>query len=48
MLAGRSGFDQLGGGQGGEVVVRLSIAFGFEKVVEAWIEVRSELHREQF
>jgi len=47
-LAGRSGFGQLGGGQSGKVVVRLSIAFGFEKVVEAWIEVRSKLHSEQF
>jgi len=47
-LAGRSGFGQLGGGQRGEVVVRLSIAFGFEKVVEAWIEVRSELDSEEF
>jgi len=47
-LAGRSGFDQLGGGQRGEVVVGLSIAFGFEKVVESWIEVRSKLHSEQF
>jgi hypothetical protein len=47
-LAGRSGFGQLGGGQSDKVVVRLSIAFGFEKVVEAWIELRSELHSEQF
>jgi len=47
-LAGRSGFGQLGGGQSGKVVVGLSIAFGFEKVVEAWIELRSELHSEQF
>jgi hypothetical protein len=46
-LAGRSGFGQLGGGQRSEVVVGLSIAFGFEKVVEAWIEVQSELHSEQ-
>jgi hypothetical protein len=45
-LAGRSGFDQLGGGQRSKVVVRLSIAFGFEKVVETWVEVRSELHSE--
>jgi hypothetical protein len=45
-LAGRSGFGQLGGRQRGEVVVRLSIAFGFEKVVETWIEVRSELDSE--
>jgi hypothetical protein len=47
-LAGRSGFGQLGGGHRSKVVVRLSIAFGFEKVVESWIEVRSELYSEQF
>ena len=45
-MAGRIGFDQLGGGQRGKVVVCLPIAFGFEKVVEAWIEVRRELRSE--
>jgi hypothetical protein len=45
-LAGRSGFGQLGRGQRGEIIVRFSITFGFEKVVEAWIEVRGELYRE--
>ena len=45
-MAGRIGFDQLGGGHRSKVVVGLAIAFGFEKVVEAWVEVRSELQSE--